>query len=48
MLSFITISALRFATFCLFVETALVILKNKEEIRESIIDEIKNQLPDNV
>ena len=49
MLSDFTIGALKFAAFCVFVDAALVILKNKEillreEIREPIMDEIKKQL----
>ena len=45
MLSDFTISSIRFATFCLFVEAAVVIFKNREEAlrqknRESIIDEL--------
>jgi len=46
MLSSITISALRFATFCLFVEVAMIILRQKiqEEIKNRKCEEIKNQL----
>lgn len=51
MLSDFTIGALGFAAFCVGVDVALVNLKNRElilreEIHESIMAEIKNQLPD--
>ena len=45
MLRDFTISAIKFATFCLFVEAALIIFKNREEeLPELIIDELSQEI----
>lgn len=49
MLSGIIVSALKFATFCLFVEAAMILLRRqiqqeRKEIREEIVQEIREEI----